>query len=166
MLLSQNRFDDKNVNQNLTIDICDLFQYCVLSCCKKGNWFYAQYYRDWFYYRPNEHSQCRGSVAHFSLSQQFLIKVLIWMSVTLSWQMTSGRGGLQLWKCLYLARNVTKGNNVPSQSTLMDLPTISPVPPLTRETRETTANKAALPLTARVLLTAVHPGWPPQRPQH
>lgn len=40
-------------------------------------------------------------------------------------QMTSGRGGLHLWKCLYLARNVTKGNNVLSQSTLMDLATIS-----------------------------------------
>lgn len=38
--------------------------------------------------------------------------------------MTSGRRGLQLWKCLYLARNVTKGNNVLSQSTLMDLPTL------------------------------------------
>lgn len=62
--------------------------------------------------------------------------------------------GLQLWKCLYLARNVTKVNNVLSQSTLMDLPAISPVPPLTRETGKTTANKAALPLTACVPLTA------------
>lgn len=94
-------------------------------------------------------------MGHFSLSQQFYVKVLTWLSVMLSWQMTSGREGLQLWKCLYLARNVTKGNNVLSQSTLMDLPTISPVPPLTRETRETTANKAALPLIAWVLLTAV-----------
>lgn len=56
--------------------------------------------------------------------------------------------GLQLWKCLYLARNVTKVNNVLSQSTLMDLPAISPASPLTRETGKTTANKAALPLTA------------------
>ena len=103
------------------------------------------------------------SVAHFSLSRQFFIKVLIWLSVRLSWQMTSSRGGLQLWKCLYLARNVTKGNNVLSQSTLMDLPTISPVPPLTRETRETTANKAALPLIARVLVTAVQL-WQPVCP--
>ena len=78
--------------------------------------------------------------------------------------MTSSRGGLQLWKCLYLARNVTKGNNVLSQSTLMDLPTISPVPPLTRETRETTANKAALPLIARVLVTAVQLCWRPVCP--
>lgn len=76
-------------------------------------------------------------------------------------KLTSGRGGLQLWKCLYLARNVTKGNNVLSQSTLMDLPIISPVPPLTRET---TANKAALPLTARVLLTAVQHCWRPVPP--
>lgn len=52
-----------------------------------------------------------------------------------------------MWKRLYLARNVTKGNNVLSQSSLMDLHTISHVPPLTRET---TANKAA-----RVFLTTV-----------
>lgn len=101
------------------------------------------------------------SVAHFSLSQHFFIKVLIWSSVTPSWQMTSGSRGLQLWKCMYLARNVTKGNNVLSQSTLMDLPTISPVPPLTRETGETTANKAALPLIARVFLTPVQHCWRP-----
>lgn len=75
--------------------------------------------------------------------------------------MTYSGGGLQLWKCLYLARNVTKGNNVLSQSTLMDLPTISPVPPLTRETGETTANKAALPLIAWVLVTAVQLCWRP-----
>jgi len=61
-------------------------------------------------------------------------------------------GGPQLWKCLHLARNVTKGNNVLSQSTLMDLPTISLVSPLTRET---TASKATLPLTAWMLLTAL-----------
>lgn len=108
-----------------------------------------------------EHSQGSGGVAHFSLSQQFLLKVLICTSVTLSWQMTSGGGGLQLWKCLYLARNVTKGNNVLSQSTLMDLATISPVPPLTRET---TANKAVLPLMAWVLLTAVQHCWWPAPP--
>lgn len=47
-----------------------------------------------------------------------------------------GVGGGVVFKCLYLARNFTKGNNVLSQSTLMDLPIISPVPPLTRETRE------------------------------
>lgn len=78
--------------------------------------------------------------------------------------MTSGRGGLQLWKCLYLARNVTKGNNVLSQSTLMDLPTISPASPLTGEPSETTANKAALPFKARVLLTPVKPHPAPQTP--
>lgn len=66
-----------------------------------------------------------------------------------------------MWKCLYLARNVTKGNNVLSQLTLMDLPTICPVPPLTRET---TVNKAALPLIARVLLTAVRFYWRPVHP--
>lgn len=33
---------------------------------------------------------------------------------------------LHLWKCLYLARNVPKVNNVLSQSTLIDLPAISP----------------------------------------
>lgn len=75
--------------------------------------------------------------------------------------MTSGRGSLQLSKkSLYLARNVTKGNNMLSQSTLMDLSTISPVPPLTAETRETIANEAALPLTAWELLTAVPCSWP------
>lgn len=66
-----------------------------------------------------------------------------------------------MWKCLYLARNVTKGNNVLSQLTLMDLPTICPVPPLTRET---TVNKAALPLIARPLLTAVQFHWRPVHP--
>lgn len=103
--------------------------------------------------------QYRFSTAHFSLSQELFVKVLIWLSVRQSWQMTSGRGSLQWWKCLYLARNVTKGNNVLSQSTLMDLPAISPVPPLTRETRDTTANKAALPLITQALVTAVHPCW-------
>lgn len=66
-----------------------------------------------------------------------------------------------MWKCLYLARNVTKGNNVLSQLTLMDLPTICPVPPLTRET---TVNRAALPLIARLLLTAVQRFWRPVHP--
>lgn len=103
-------------------------------------------------------------MALFSLSQDYFIKVLIWSSLTLSWQMTSGRGGFQLWKCLYLARNVTKGNNVLNQSTLMDLSTISAILPLTRETRETTANKAALPLVGLVPLTAVQHCWRPIRP--
>lgn len=57
-----------------------------------------------------------------------------------------------MWKCLYLARNVAKGNNVLSQMTIMNLPSICPVLPLTIETA---ANKAELPLVARALLTAV-----------
>ena len=104
--------------------------------------------------RQTERSKSRGSPAQVTLSPQVFTKVYICSSAKLSWQMTSGRGGSQLWKCLYLARNVTKGNNVLSQSTLIDLPTISPVPPLTRETP---ANKAALPLKARALLTAKSP---------
>lgn len=62
--------------------------------------------------------------------------------MALSRQVTSGRGGLGLWKCLYLSRNVTKGNNVLSQSTLMDLPTISPESPLTGETTESSTTLA------------------------
>lgn len=70
--------------------------------------------------------------------------------------MTSGWEGLQSWKRLYLAVNVTEGNNVLSHLTLMDLPTICPVPPLTRET---TACKAAA-LSEHSLLVSLQPRAP------
>lgn len=88
----------------------------------------------------------RSCNTYLLLTQRFVIIVLICLSAVTNDFL---QRGLHLWKCLYLARNVPKVNNVLSQSTLIDLPAISPAV-LDQGEQKATSSAGSLDLTSRL----------------